>query len=353
MNNPFFSVLIPVYNVERYLSICLESVLKQDFADYEVIIIDDGSKDGSGRICDDYVSRYPDKIRVQHKDNQGLISARRAGLKLANGRYVCFLDSDDCWMDNTLSRLHEVIEATNSDVVMFEWKRIDANGKELNSTELTPFSELGFIDKKTVFERMLSTSSLNSLCKKCCKYELFDVDVDYSNLYKIQNGEDMIQSLPVMYKANTFYYLNEALYLYRVNTSSITHVYRNGRYRAINVLRPLLYSYIEKLGLDTQENRIVFFATYLSCLWDEVEAMYVGISSREGRSVALNELHTYEFVQRGKEYLGACALSKQAYLGLSVFYKNNNREMEAYMRLYLLAGKIFRGAKAALRKLLK
>lgn len=73
MKRPFFSILIPVYNVEKYLTSCLESVLRQTFTDYEVVLIDDGSKDSSGRICDDYVSRYPDKIRVQHKPNQGLI----------------------------------------------------------------------------------------------------------------------------------------------------------------------------------------------------------------------------------------------------------------------------------------
>lgn len=353
MSKPFFSVIIPVYNVEKYLFCCLDSVLSQTFSDYEAILIDDGSKDSSGRICDDYAKRYPGKIRVQHKPNQGQISARVAGLQLANGHYICFLDSDDCWLDNTLSRLHEVIETTNSDVVMFEWKRIDGNGKELNTTEKALFPQSGFIDKKTIFESMLSTSSLNSLCKKCYKYELFDVDVDYSYFFRIKNGEDLIQSLPIIYNANTFYYLNEPLYQYRVNTSSITYVYRSGRHQTINVTRPLLYSYIKKLGLDNPKNKTIFFTTYLRLLWDEVEALFNGIPSAKERNAALDELRTYEFVKKGRAYLDICNLPKQVYLGLYVFYKNSNNKMNTYMRLYLPVIKSLRGANTALRKLIK
>ena len=113
MSKHFFSILIPVYNVEKYLPACIESVLQQSFTDYEVILVDDGSKDRSGQICDEYRSKYPEKFFVEHKPNQGLISARRAGLNLASGRYVCFLDSDDCWMKFTLSRLYEILQTTD------------------------------------------------------------------------------------------------------------------------------------------------------------------------------------------------------------------------------------------------
>ena len=128
MVNPLFSILIPVYNVEKYLPACLESVLAQDFDDYEIILVDDGSKDASGHICDDYCASYPDKIRVQHKPNQGLISARRVGLKLAVGEYICFLDSDDCLAVGMLGRLYETIQSTRSDVILFSWSCIDENG---------------------------------------------------------------------------------------------------------------------------------------------------------------------------------------------------------------------------------
>lgn len=347
MNKPFFSILIPVYNVERYLPACLESVLRQSFTDYEVILVDDGSKDSSGQICDEYAARYPQIIHVQHKPNQGLISARRAGLKFANGHYICFLDSDDCWVDNILCRLYEVIQTTDCDVVYYTSKRIDENGKLLNAVEPTLFHQEGILDKKTVFERMISTSLINSLWTKCCKYELFDVGADYSQYYSIQNGEDLIQSLPVLYKANTFYYLHEPLYLYRVNTTSITHTYRKGQYKTINIIRPLLYSYIEKMGLDTEDNKKAFYRFYLSSLWESIQSAYYGIPSIEERTSVFIELHSFEFVQRGKDYLARCSFPLRTRLGLFVFYRSPEI-LNSYLGIYLPVIEIVRRIKSSL-----
>lgn len=353
MNIPFFSVLIPVYNVERYLEDCLESVLAQSFCDYEVILVDDGSKDRSGQICDAYAERYPDRIRVYHLQKQGALFARRVGLQQAKGKYICFLDSDDRWVENTLKRLHEIIEQTNSDVVLFCWNRIDENGKVLGDRIQGIFPQTGPIDKKAVFEQMLVTTALNSLCTKCCKRELFDVDADYSQYYTLQNGEDLLQSLPVLYQANSFYYLDEALYQYRINMTSITHVYRKGQQRVKNIILPLLYEYMIKMGLDSQENRKAFFGRFLMSLWSNVEDVYRGASSEVERHTVLDELHTFEYVKKAKDYLGICEFPLHIRLGLSVFYRERNGEMDAYMCIYLLAMKTLRGAKAFLRKLLK
>ena len=89
------SIVIPVYNVERYLQRCITSILKQDYHDYEIILIDDGSTDSSGRLCDEIREEYPLIIHVIHKKNGGLSSARNAGLTIASGHYIMFLDSDD------------------------------------------------------------------------------------------------------------------------------------------------------------------------------------------------------------------------------------------------------------------
>ena len=98
------SIIVPVYDVEKTLSRCIDSILKQSFSDYEMILIDDGSPDRSGAICDDYASR-DDRIHVIHQTNQGLPSARNAGIDIARGDYITFVDSDDFLGDNTLSIL--------------------------------------------------------------------------------------------------------------------------------------------------------------------------------------------------------------------------------------------------------
>ena len=88
------SIIIPVYNVEKYLRECLDSILAQSYKDFEIILADDGSTDSSGNICDEYSMKY-ENIKVLHKNNNGLSSARNAGLDIAQGEYILFIDSDD------------------------------------------------------------------------------------------------------------------------------------------------------------------------------------------------------------------------------------------------------------------
>ena len=94
MENPKVSILVPIYNVEKYLPRCIESVLSQDFRDYELILVDDGSPDQCPQICDEYAKK-DSRIKVVHKQNGGLVSARLAGFMEARGEYLVFLDSDD------------------------------------------------------------------------------------------------------------------------------------------------------------------------------------------------------------------------------------------------------------------
>lgn len=116
---PKISIIIPVYNVEKYMNECINSVLSQSFQDIEIILINDGSKDSSGEICNNYKATDP-RIHVIHKKNGGASSARNAGIKFSNGKYLMFLDSDDYWnSESLLSNLIESIEKYNPDILMF------------------------------------------------------------------------------------------------------------------------------------------------------------------------------------------------------------------------------------------
>ncbi|WP_298048374.1 glycosyltransferase [uncultured Bacteroides sp.] len=126
---PEFSIIVPIYKVEKYLNICVDSVLRQTFNDFELILVDDGSPDKCGNICDNYESS-DSRIRVVHKNNGGLSSARNAGLDIATGKYIIFLDSDDYWDDNTaLIHIHNNLAETDADLLVFQAKRFyeDAN----------------------------------------------------------------------------------------------------------------------------------------------------------------------------------------------------------------------------------
>lgn len=125
--NPTLSVVIPIYKVEDYLEKCVVSVLSQDYTDIEVILVDDGSPDRCPDICDSLAARDP-RVTVIHKTNGGLSSARNAGIEIAKGRYIAFLDSDDQWNDKQLSPLMEVVSNTRTPLTMFLAANRQADG---------------------------------------------------------------------------------------------------------------------------------------------------------------------------------------------------------------------------------
>lgn len=116
---PTFSIIIPVYNVEAYLSKCLDSILAQRCQDFEVLLIDDGSKDGSGAICDRYAQSHPGQIRAIHQTNGGAGAARNQGIEQARGTYLLFVDGDDYLSDNLLSDLAKAIAREPADLYLF------------------------------------------------------------------------------------------------------------------------------------------------------------------------------------------------------------------------------------------
>ena len=123
-----FSVVIPVYNVKDYLPKCIDSVLAQDFEDYEVILIDDGSTDGeSGAICDRYAAAHPERIRAIHKPNGGVGEARNVGIEAAQGEYLIFIDSDDYIAPNMFRVLADAVARFGSDIIGFG-AALEANG---------------------------------------------------------------------------------------------------------------------------------------------------------------------------------------------------------------------------------
>ena len=131
MRTPIVSIIVPVYNVEKYLHRCVDSILAQTFTDFELLLINDGSRDNSGAICDEYAAK-DSRIRVFHKENGGLSSARNLGLKNVRGTYIIFVDSDDYWLDlDSLSVLYGVASKFDCDIVRGEYIYVDDNDKYL------------------------------------------------------------------------------------------------------------------------------------------------------------------------------------------------------------------------------
>ena len=125
MRQPSISVIVPVFNTAKYLDECITSILTQTYSDFELLLVDDGSTDGSGQICDNYAI-IDDRIRVFHQLNQGVSSARNTALDHAAGEYVIFLDSDDYWLINDcLETLYKTVTVKKADVVRGEYLAVD------------------------------------------------------------------------------------------------------------------------------------------------------------------------------------------------------------------------------------
>lgn len=214
MLRPKISIIVPVYNVQKYLRDCLDSLLNQTFKEYEIILIDDGSTDISGEICDEY-AKNNDKIKVIHKENGGLSSARNAGIEIAKGNFLGFVDSDD-WIDKDMYKeLYFNIKNTTFDIIACNFYIMDAEG---NFEPYTKNAMNQAFNRELALKELISNNTLTfSSCNKLYKRELFE-DLRYEEGIIL---EDMDLSYQIFNKANNIFYLNKPLYFYRYNSSSI------------------------------------------------------------------------------------------------------------------------------------
>lgn len=240
------SIVIPVYNVEKYLTECIESVLCQNFDDFEIILVNDGSTDSSGMICEAYTKQYQDKIKLIQQSNSGLLLARRVGFGVATGEVVMSLDSDDKLRQGALRRINEVFSEYKVDLVLFKYSRkenFSSAGVE------PPFNESRYFDTSNIEElryRLCSSSTLNPMWIKAIRREFIGSDFDYSKYAGLSYGEDLLQSLPVFDSISSAYYINESLYYYRVNYSSLTKRFTDEQVRSRGIVRREQMRYAEK-----------------------------------------------------------------------------------------------------------
>lgn len=221
----FFSVIVPVYNVEKYLKNCIESVLGQTFCDFELILVDDGSPDLCPEICDSYAKK-DDRIKVIHKKNGGLASARRAGIKLAQGEYVFNLDSDDLIQEDTLEYAHKIITDTNCDILSFSYQWVK-NSETLKITD--DGIEDGYYSKseieKYIYPRLLMDKNMGHisyyLSGKAIRREFLTVHQLNVN-EKISLGEDLCCVIPCYLDAKSVYISKKSAYLYTIREDSLS-----------------------------------------------------------------------------------------------------------------------------------
>ncbi len=215
------SIIIPVYNVEKYLDQCLQSSISQSYDDIEIVIVDDGSTDSSGEICKRY-KKADSRIHYVYQENGGLSKARNTGLLNASGEYVLFADSDD-WLNNkTCEYCVDIIHKYNPDVIVFGFAKAFDDKEEIITVSGL---ETGYISQDEAMTLLGDDSFGNYAWNKCYKKSLFD-NIKYP-VGKLL--EDIGTTCHVFHKASKFYYLKEVLYYYRQRQDSIMHIQSHKR----------------------------------------------------------------------------------------------------------------------------
>lgn len=216
--SPKFSIIIPVYNVEFYLRECIDSVLLQDFQDYEIICVNDGSTDNSLEILKSFSDS---RIKIINQENQGLSCARNSGLDIALGQYVWFIDSDDKIAENSLSELNKLIDQKPYDLIFFNAK-VFFDNKELEEKGWSEYkrSSIGEIQSVSFFEKETINKSL--IVSACCYSFRRDVYKDLRFIANIYH-EDNPFFIHLIFKNQnaSCYILDKELFLRRVRDNSI------------------------------------------------------------------------------------------------------------------------------------
>jgi glycosyltransferase involved in cell wall biosynthesis len=236
MANPLVSIIVPVYNVEPYLKKCVDSIICQTYDNLEIILVDDGSPDNCGKICDEYAT-HDERVKVIHKENGGLSDARNAGTEIAKGNYISFIDSDDFVTQNYVEYLYGLIAKHGADISTCGYLPIRENGvviKSKNSlTENRVYNKENF---KKMFSVMLyeeNTTIYDSAWAKLYKKSLFaDVQFPKGKLF-----EDVRTTPQLLQKADKVIFGKEKHYFYQIRQNSIiTQEFSEKNYDFINAI---------------------------------------------------------------------------------------------------------------------
>lgn len=297
MDIPKVSVIVPIYNVEKYLEKCVNSILNQTLKEIEVILVDDGSPDECPQLCDRFATTDR-RIQVIHKRNEGLGFARNSGLELARGEYVYFVDSDDYLCLNALEILYSAAKKENADLCFGGIISEDDNGKQNRNTPIYA----GKVFKQPEINRIVLAGMLGSEPEK-----KIDISLRMSawqgiyrrkwitdNKLKFPSerqfiSEDIIFHLNALPKADTLMYIEECVYCHIVdNPNSLTHKYNPERYKKDVVLYLEEVRLIEQLP-ENEKMKVNAQRTFLGntrvCL-----KQIVNKSKKEGRKFALHEI---------------------------------------------------------------
>lgn len=324
------SVIVPVYNVEKYLRKCIDSILEQTLSHIEIILVDDGSTDSSGKICDEYQENH-DNIKVIHKSNAGLGFARNSGLEIAEGKYVGFVDSDDYVACNMYELLVNNAETHNADASYALdrrfWKDTPDSSLKQSSSETIVYDESKI--KEYVLYRIGTPPNYQEdmlyeaiVCSGIFRLELIkDNHIRFVSEREIIS-EDIIFDIDFLPLCKTIVHCDARVYYYRSNPKSLTMTYRSDRYSKNVELSGIMR---EKLSMYYNDEEIFnsvarYFITFVRvCFINEVSHLRSNglLSCKRNIKNICNDselkslLNKYDYKSMPKKYSIVCGLTRR------------------------------------------
>lgn len=318
------SVVVPIYNVEKYLNRCISSIVSQTYSNLEIILIDDGSPDNCPQICDEWAEK-DSRIVVIHKENEGAGIARNVGIDHAKGAYICFFDSDDYIEPDTIEACVEAARENNAELVVFGHDNVTPDMRLLEAHIPTPPKKLFSGEEITttllpnsLYCDLITGKNWNMAMGPCDK--LYSVDVIRRSGWRFVSEREIYSedfySLTEFYgHLNRVYVIDRVFYHYTVNQSSLSRSYRADRFERIKVFYDAMSTLVEKMGIGNvmdQSIKGVTFGFIIGAM-KQVVASDLGFKKRYAE---LRQIIKDGFLQelvRGTDYSGVGVQKKLLY----------------------------------------
>ena len=329
-----FSVLIPVYNTEKYLEECLQSILNQTYQDFEIIIVDDGSSDSSGAICDNFQKAYPEKIIVIHKENQGQLASRCIAAQNAKGQYCVFMDADDLLIDRALETICENLKKYSfPDMLVYSFV-YDKENEEQNPAKR--FFEEGIVPQNELYEMLLTGVGLNNVWTKAVRTEIAQCsEYDFSSYYSLRCSEDALHSMAMIDQCQRVAYIYKPLYQYRIWDNATTRRYSMDRIEVFNVsaLFKERLRFARKWGFDSLKWKKRMEANAINYLLYVFDLFYIHFNRQQRKElisypwdsfipneIKIDELDSNEYLTKNNFSLLSWILKKNEFQ-IGIYYK--------------------------------
>lgn len=326
-----FSVVVPVHNVDKYLGRCIYSVLEQTYPYYEIILVDDGSVDASGAICDRY-AKLDDRIKVFHQENQGQIFARINGINGATGDYYLFLDGDDYWEPDLLDTVYNAIQYLNCDMVIYNFKRVTQTSETIN----IPVFENGTIfdmdNKEVLFEELIKGNRLNHIWAKAVSRDIMDTR-EYQRYKNLKHAGDLLLSLPLLYNAKRILYLSKPMYNYRMTPGGITHTFHTQKIKDVTMVWSKVRKYMNQLNMRQKNYLELYYQTYVKNLLTYVISLCQSNINYKAKLDILHKIRKYKLYHDAIPYMKKSKLTKHQKILFFLFQRKCDELLILYSYL--------------------